>query len=304
VPFRLPGPLPLSLLTRFAPAPTGYLHLGHAANAVWAWGIARAVGGRVLLRVEDHDRSRCRPEYESALLDDLDWLGLEPDVAPTAAYRAGSCEFRQSERGVEYERALAALNDAGLVYACDCSRKSLATEAGDVRDVETPYNGRCRGLAVATGRGLRVRIAPGSESFDDLRMGAQAQDPSSQCGDLLVRDRLGHWTYQFAVTVDDWREGVNLIVRGEDLLSSTGRQLRLARLLGRTAPPGFLHHPLIRNPGGGKLSKANRDTGLRELRAGGVRPDEVLGAAAHATGLLAEPGSLAVARLGDLFATR
>ena len=303
MPFTLSGPLPPAPLTRFAPAPTGYLHLGHAANAVWVWGLARALGGRVLLRIEDHDRSRCRPAYESALLDDLDWLGLEPDVASTAAYRSGSCEVRQSERGEVYAHAMATLQQAGVVYACDCSRRTLAKEAGDVRDVETPYSGRCRdrGLPPVPGRGLRVRLAPGAESFDDLRLGAQMQEPLLQCGDLLIRDRLGQWTYQFAVTVDDWLEGVDLIVRGEDLLSSTGRQLRLARLLGRTVPPSFLHHPLIRNPGGGKLSKANRDTGLGELRAGGTRPQEVLGAAAHATGLLTEPRALHVDELGELF---
>ena len=303
MPFSISGPLPRAPLTRFAPAPTGYLHLGHAANAVWTWGIAGALGGRVLLRIEDHDRSRCRPAYESALLDDLDWLGLKPDLAPTAAYRAGPCEFRQSERGAHYARALDTLRAAGLVYACDCSRKTLAKEAGDLRGMETPYNGKCRerGLPAAPGRGLRVRLSPGSETFDDLRLGTQEQVPSAQCGDLLVQDRLGHWTYQFAVTVDDWLEGVNLIVRGEDLLSSTGRQLQLARLLGRAAPPRFLHHPLIRNPGGGKLSKANRDTGLRELRAGGARPEDVLGAAAHATGLLTEPRALDAGELGALF---
>ena len=303
MPFTLPNSLPHAPLTRFAPAPTGYLHLGHAANAVWVWGIARALGGRVLLRVEDHDRSRCRPAYESALLDDLDWLGLEADLAPTAGYRAGPCDMRQSERGEVYARALATLRQAGLVYACECSRKTLENDAGDIRDVETPYNGRCRerGLTAAPGLGLRVMLAPGPEAFDDIRRGAQEQVPSAQCGDLLIQDRLGHWTDQFAVTVDDWLEGVDLIVRGEDLLNSTGRQLRLARMLGRDSSPRFLHHPLIRNSGGSKLSKANRDTGLRELRASGARPEEVLGAAAHATGLLAEPRALRPDELGGLF---
>jgi glutamyl-tRNA synthetase/glutamyl-Q tRNA(Asp) synthetase len=223
-------------------------------------------------------------------------------IAPTTAYRSPS-EFRQSERGEVYVRALDTLRRADLVYACDCSRKTLAKEAGDIRHIETPYNGRCRerGLPAATGLGLRVRLAPGAESFEDLRLGAQVQRPSAQCGDLLVRDRLGSWTYQFTVTVDDWLEGVDLIVRGEDLLSSTGRQLQLARMLGRESPPRFLHHPLIRNSGGGKLSKANRDTGLRDLRAGGARPEEVLGAAAAATGLLAEPGTISAHDLDNLF---
>jgi glutamyl-tRNA synthetase/glutamyl-Q tRNA(Asp) synthetase len=144
-------------------------------------------------------------------------------------------------------------------------------------------------------------MEPGEEQFVDLRLGVQTQTPVEQCGDLLIRDRLGQWTYQFAVTVDDWEEGVNLVVRGEDLLESTGRQLRLARLLGRPSGPRFLHHPLIMSPSGAKLSKANRDTGVRELRVAGVSPEEVLGAAAAATGLLVEPATIAAEDLGALF---
>ena len=187
-----------------------------------------------------------------------------------------------------YERELLRLAAAGLTYACDCSRRRINEGTEDVPNVETRYDGRCRdrGLVQAVGSGVRVRMEPGTERFVDLRLGAQAQDPSAQCGDLLVRDRLGQWTYQFAVTVDDWLEEVDLVVRGEDLLESTGRQLRLARLLGRTAPIRYLHHPLIHGSTGAKLSKANRDTGIRELRAAGVSPEEVLGAAAAATGLL------------------
>lgn len=110
---------------------------------------------------------------------------------------------------------------------------------------------------------------PGEESFDDWRLGRQAQDPARQCGDLLVRDRRGHWTYQFAATVDDWQQQINLVIRGEDLLPSTGRQIRLARLLGREAPPQFLHHPLIMKSPTQKLSKSDRDTGVGGLRAMG-----------------------------------
>jgi glutamyl-Q tRNA(Asp) synthetase len=303
MPFPLPLGTPRAPLTRFAPAPTGNLHFGHAASAVWVWGVARALGGKVLLRIEDHDRGRCRPEYEQALLEDLEWLGLEPDLGLPAQYRTGPCEYRQSERGAVYERELAGLGGAGLTYACDCSRRRLRESVADVPNVETRYDGRCRdrGLAQGAGRGVRLRMEPGTERFVDLRLGAQAQEPSDQCGDLLVRDRLGQWTYQFAVTVDDWRQGVDLIVRGEDLLASTGRQLRLARLLGRASVPRFLHHPLISSARGAKLSKANRDTGLRDLRAAGVRPGEVLGAAAHATGLLPAPVALRAADLAELF---
>lgn len=272
-------------ITRFAPSPTGFLHLGHAANAAWVWGVARTLDARVLLRIEDHDRTRCRPEYESALLDDLDWLGLVPDIAPTSSFRAGRSEFRQSDCGAHYEAALDQLRAAGLAYVCECSRKDIAAEVSDVFNEEMRYPGTCRerGLEPAPGRGWRVRMEPGVEEFEDLRLGRQGQNPDAQCGDVLVRDRVGNWTYQFAVTVDDLRHGVDLVVRGEDLLESTGRQIRLARLLGRAEPAAFLHHPLIRKSGGEKLSKASGDTGLKELRAMGVRPEEVLDLATRAS---------------------
>ncbi|MEZ4412818.1 MAG: glutamate--tRNA ligase family protein [Gemmatimonadales bacterium] len=305
MPFRLPSTAPRAPLTRFAPAPTGYLHLGHVASAVWVWGVARALGGRVLLRVEDHDRSRSRPEYEEALLDDLEWLGLEPDLGLPAAYRAGQCEYRQSERGALYDRELQRLSTAGLLFACDCSRRRLRESGLDLPNVETPYDRRCRhrGLAIQPGHGVRVLMEHGTERFTDLRLGEQEQEPAEQCGDLLVRDRLGQWTYQFAVTVDDWRQEVDLVVRGADLLASTGRQIRLARLLRRESPPAFLHHPLILAPTGAKLSKANRDTGVRDLRAAGMSAAEVLGAAAHATGLLSASSTLVASDLGGLFLT-
>ena len=156
---------------------------------------------------------------------------------------------------------------------------------------EPRYPGRCeaRGLADGPGRGLRLRLASGLEPFSDALLGPQLQDPQEQCGALLLRDRTGQWTYHFAVTVDDWRHGIDLVVRGADLLTSTGRQLRLARLLGRPRPPAFLHHPLVYRPDGTKLSKANRDAGVRDLRAAGRTPDDVLGFAAHACGLTTRP---------------
>ena len=284
-------------LTRFAPAPTGWLHLGHLVNAVWVWGIARSLGGRVLLRVEDHDRTRCRPEFEAGLIEDLDWLGLEPDAGVDPV-------LRQSERGAAYEAELRGLEARGLAYGCRCSRKAIAAAAGDAPDVETPYPGTCRALClpVAAGLGVRVPMDPGVEAFEDLRLGPQAQEPARQCGDLLVRDRLGHWTYQFCVVVDDRDQGVDLVIRGEDLLDSTGRQLRLARMLGRDVPPRFLHHPLIHRPDGSKLSKANRDTGLRDLRAAGHSPDSLLGEAAALSGLLDRPRPIRAADLPALFA--
>ncbi len=279
--------------TRFAPAPTGYLHLGHAVNAVWTWGFARAFGGNVLLRIEDHDRGRSRTEYEAAILDDLDWLGLAPDGMRTDSFRRGLAHpQRQSDNDERYAAHLAALEAAGLVYPCTCPHA-------------THYPGTCRIRPVprdaTTAR--RVVMAPGQpESFEDLRLGARSQDPDLQCGDMLVRDRSGNWTYQFAVVVDDFEQGVDVVIRGEDILDSTGRQIRLARLLGRPEPPLFLHHPLVRRADGRKLSKSTHDTGLRDLRAAGHRADEILGVAAHFGGLQAESTPLGADALADLLA--
>lgn len=286
-----PADLPDSFITRFAPSPTGYLHLGHAVNAIWVWGIARAWGGRVLLRIEDHDRTRCRPEYERALLDDLDWLGLNPDIAPAETFRGGPSEWRQSDCDAHYERALDALTEAGAAYVCACSRRDIASEVPDVFNDETRYPGTCRALRLEPRKGLgwRAIMAEGEEAFDDLRLGSRRQSPARQCGDVLVRDRLGQWTYQFAVTVDDMRHRVDLVIRGEDLLASAGRQIRLARLLGREVAPRFLHHPLILKPSGEKLSKASGDTGIRELRAAGITAAEVLAKAAAAGPASATP---------------
>ncbi len=316
-------------VSRFAPAPTGFLHLGHVVNAIYVWGVTRAAGGRVLLRIEDHDRGRSRPEFERAILDDLDWLGFVPDSPSTDAFRAGPCPGRQSDRGAVYDEALARLRTAGLVYACDCSRSATRlggserthptsrgearTQVEDVGPVlsdppgEPPelwYPGLCRekGLEERPGRGIRLRLDPSAERFVDLRHGPQVQRPSEQCGDLLARDRDGSWTYQFAVTVDDLAQGVTLVVRGDDLLASTGRQIQLARLLGRSEPPRFLHHPLVMKTPAQKLSKADRDTSVRDLRAAGRSAADIIGQAAHATGLTERVGPLPAGRVSELSA--
>ena len=292
------------LRTRFAPAPTGYLHLGHLVNAIHVWGIARARGGRIVLRIEDHDRGRSRTEYERALLDDLDWLGFAPDELPTDEFRRGRTTLRQSDNGPRYDAALAQLAASGLqLYGCDCSRRTMDREGGDRPDQETRYAGRCRerGRAPGPGVGLRLQIEPGEESFTDLILGPQRQDPAHQCGDLLLRDRLGNWTYQFAVVVDDIAQGITHVIRGEDLLASTGRQVLLARLLGRTTPPLFAHHRLIRHPSGEKLSKANRDTSIRDLRAAGHSAAELIGRAAAMGGLIRTPRMMGLDEIAALF---
>ncbi len=261
------------MITRFAPAPTGFLHLGHVVNAVHVWQAAHDRDGRVLLRIEDHDRQRSRPEYEAAILEDLAWLGFRHDGPVT----------RQSERDALYRKALQPLIDRELVYGCSCTRADLAAPSTSLRasgdpgsELRYPKTCRDRGLPLTDDVGWRLRIEPGTEPFFDEICGPLVQEPAAQCGDLLLRDRLGNWTYQFAVTVDDQLQKITDVIRGIDLLPSTGRQIRLARLLGRTAMPRFAHHGLVMKSATEKLSKSDGDTGVRDLRAAGWSAEAVL----------------------------
>lgn len=298
--------------TRFAPAPTGFLHLGHLVNAMHVWGIARAFGGRVVLRIEDHDRTRCRPEFESALLEDLEWMGFVPDEGDPHSYRTNGGRarggvphpLRQSDNDARYLAALDALDAAGRVYACECTRRDIARLVPRVAGEEARYPGTCRhrGVDRATTPARRVLIDDTTEQFIDLRLGPMQQTPAAQCGDVLARDRHGSWTYQFSVVVDDIAQGIDVVIRGEDLLSSTGRQLQIARLLGRATPPAFLHHILLRHPDGSKLSKSSHDTALRERREAGATPEQLLGEAAALAGLTKTAQPLAMNDVVSLFA--
>jgi len=281
-----------AIISRYAPAPTGYLHLGHVLNAIYVWGATNVLAEkgtpltaerRILLRIEDHDVQRSRKIYEDAILEDLAWLGFTADSPP----------IRQSSRPHAYQRALENLRAKGLVYACSCSRR-------EVRELR--YAGTCRdrGLADAPGMSLRVRLDPTIERFVDLRCGPQEQRPAEQCGDLLVRDREGNWTYQFAAAVDDFDHGVTHVIRGEDLLESTGRQIALARLLGRTEPARFLHHGLLMKSATQKISKSDGDTGVRELRARGWTPENVIGLAAAQAGLIPFPRAIRSAEVSSI----
>lgn len=265
------------LRTRFAPSVTGHLHLGHAVNAVYVWGLAQALEGEVVLRLEDHDRGRFRPEYERSILDDLDWLGL-----------SGS-RSRQSDHDDRYHDAARRLAAAGRTYYCDCARKQCA---GGCRD---------RGLAEAQGRALRFRITREAEQFEDLRLGPQAQDPAGELGDFVLRDVQGQWTYQHCVVADDIAEEITLVIRGVDILESTGRQLQLQRALGHSTPPRYLHHPLVTDASGRKLSKKEFAKSLGDLRREGWTPERVLGEAAFLGGLTEHRTELTAGELRSLF---
>lgn len=281
--------LPRDLRTRFAPAPTGYLHLGHVANALVVWLVARATGAAVVLRIEDHDRQRCRVTYEAALLDDLAALGFGPDEPPIESFRTESpSPYRQSDSGPAYEAALAELDRLGFVYACDCSRGMFAAwAASSGRAWPGPgCPGACarRRLEHRSGLVVRLALGPGDERWTDVVLGAMAA-PATPGGDLPIRDRHGNWTYGFCVVVDDLRHDIDLVIRGEDLLAATPAQIRLGRLLGRETPPQFLHHPLIRRPDGRKLSKADGATSVRELLASGETPGRLRARAGRAIGM-------------------
>ena len=251
-------------------------------------------GSRVLLRIEDHDRERSRATYDAAILEDLEWLGFVPDAGPV----------RQADTAAPYEAALDRLQLQVPVYSCDCTRSTYAAWAAAH---DTPWTGPgcpggCRGRQLAPADDLTVRasLGAGTETWNDRILGPLAADPSAT-GDPPIRDRHGNWTYGFAVVVDDLRQSISLVVRGEDLVDSTPAQIRLGHLLGRAEPPGFAHHPLIRKAGEVKLSKADSATGIRELRVAGWRSVDVIGAAAAAIGLIPMARPLEPGRIRLLF---
>lgn len=273
---------------RFAPSPTGYLHEGHLLSALYVWAASHKWNLQVHLRIEDHDRGRARDEYIRSIYEDLAWFGFRWDS-----------QSIQSERESVYRRALESLESRGLVYPCFCSRKQLEEENPKSETGEIVYRGKClvrREMDAETGmpHNLRVVIPDKVIKWHDLRLGDFAENPKLQCGDFPIRDRDGQWTYQFAVCVDDIDEGITHVVRGEDLRNSTARQIALMELLGRSTPPFYLHHGLITDPTGKKLSKREKAHSLRQDRDSGVTAEELLGRVCFKGGLVPSPAPLSL----------
>ncbi|WP_294961379.1 glutamate--tRNA ligase family protein [uncultured Fibrobacter sp.] len=273
---------------RFAPSPTGYLHEGHLLSALYVWAASHKWNLQVHLRIEDHDRGRARDEYIRSIYEDLAWFGFRWDS-----------QSIQSERESVYRRALESLESRGLVYPCFCSRKQLEEENPKSETGEIVYRGKClvrREMDAETGmpHNLRVVIPDKVIKWHDLRLGDFAENPKLQCGDFPIRDRDGQWTYQFAVCVDDIDEGITHVVRGEDLRNSTARQIALMELLGRSTPPLYLHHGLITDPTGKKLSKREKAHSLRQDRDSGVSAEELLGRVCFKGGLVPSPAPLSL----------
>lgn len=275
---------------RLAPSPSGRMHLGNACSALLAWLSVRSRGGELLLRLEDLDPDRCRPEYCRQVEEDFLWLGLDWDLGGPAG---GESWFQSCRREI-YQMYLNRLEEKHLLYPCFCSRGELhAAQAPHASDGAPLYSGACRNLTpeerLARSRlrrpALRARVPEETVSFADGRLGEYSERLDRDCGDFILRRSDGVAAYQLAVVVDDGLMGVTEVVRGRDLLTSTPRQIWLQRELGFPQPEYF-HTPLLLAPGGRRLSKRDADLDLGALRASGVRPEQIVGALAFRLGLL------------------
>ncbi len=281
---------------RFAPSPTGRMHLGNVFSALLSWLSAKAQDGSWLLRIEDIDPQRSHPAYADLIMDDLAWLGLNWDEGP----------YWQSQRGDIYAHYLSELTRRGLTYPCYCTRADImATQAPHESDGRVVYPGTCRYLPTGSQKGpaaVRLRVpdpGQGVVTFTDGHYGMQRVDLATHCGDFIVRRKDGAWAYQLAVVVDDALMGVSEVVRGRDLLLSSPQQIYLARLLGFT-PPHFIHLPLLCNTAGQRLSKRDRSLDMASLRQH-FTPQQLIGLLAHAAGLLPTPDAVSARDLVPAF---
>jgi len=296
---------------RLAPSPTGEMHLGNASSALLAWLSVRSRGGSMVLRMEDLDRARVRAGYADALLRDLAWMGLDWDEGPDVG--GPHAPYEQSARGERYDAALDQLRTAGRLYPCFCSRADIAAAASAPQEPgdELRYPGTCRRLD-REGAQRRIRAGErhswrfeidgeGPNGFEDLVRGRWRT--ASPPGDFVVWRSDGTTAYQLAVVVDDAAMGITEVVRGDDLLVSTLRQLSLYRALGWPAPR-FAHVPLLVDTAGVRLSKRQRGITLRELREGGLAAETLIGRLARLLRLRPTPDPLPPAALLEEFELR
>jgi glutamyl-tRNA synthetase len=289
---------------RYAPSPTGDLHLGNVRTALLAWLFARAAGGAFVLRIEDLDAPRVRSGSTTQILDDLRWLGLDWDEGGERGGPLGP--YVQSQRDALYDAALSCLRGKGLLYPCYCTRAELSrvASAPHAGETERRYPGTCRSLTVrerqareAEGRRPALRFgAPITPiTFTDMMAGTVVEDVGATAGDIVVRRSDGLFAYQLAVVVDDALMGITQVVRGVDLLPSTARQLALFDALGYARPHIFAHVPLALDRDGTRLSKRTAAEGVGQLRSSSVASSAVLGALAASCGLWppGEPASVA-----------
>ena len=266
---------------RFAPTPSGRMHLGNVFSALMAWASVRSQGGEMVLRMEDLDTQRTSPEFAEILRRDLMWLGLDYDRETPP----------QSRRSDAYDRYFSLLEEKGLLYPCYCTRSQLhSVNAPHLSDGTYVYPGTCRGLTPAQRRAIprapawRVMVPDRLWQVEDLVQGHYELNLAQDCGDMVVRRADGVYVYQLAVTVDDGETGVTEVVRGMDLLSSAPRQMYLQELFG-FPHPRYAHVPMLLAPDGRRLSKRDRDLDLGELQKH-CYPEEIIGSLAFAAGLI------------------
>lgn len=276
---------------RFAPSPTGYIHLGNVWTAFLAWLQVRQQKGTLILRIEDIDEQRSKPEYTQALLEDLAWLGLDWDEGPGKGGPYGP--YIQQERYSLYEKALQELQAKHLLYPCYCSRARLQAIGAPHEGEHRLYDGHCYGMPEEQRRQMdrkpswRVHVPHVSVSFTDGSYGPFSDYLPRVCGDFVVRRADGLYAYQLAVAVDDGSMGITHVLRGRDLLSSTAQQIWLMEVLGYT-PPSYTHVPMLIDASGNRLSKRQQGITVRSLRDRGVQADAILSALALAGGLVSE----------------
>jgi len=243
--------------------------------------VAKELNAEVFLRIEDHDKGRSRQEYINAICEDLEWLGFRFDGGISLSNQS-TTPFLQSNRHQRYLEVYEQLSQRGLIYKCDCSRKAIFERTGK-KHPEIRYDGYCRNRQeeIKVPHGVRIQTKPLDISFEDVWLGDTTQNPADQCGDWLIKDRDGQWTYQFAVVVDDIDQDINLVIRGEDLYHATARQIQFWEILSSDNPPVYGHHPLLKKDSGEKLSKRQFDSSIRQERKEGVSPEALLAAVAQ-----------------------
>lgn len=292
---------------RFAPTPSGFLHLGNVFCSLLAWLMAKQSGGSIVLRIEDLDSGRCPRENADKLAHDLEWLGLTWDEG--AYVDADSEAYFQSNRSDVYAEYFARLESTGALFPCFCSRNELhAASAPHLSDGRILYPGTCRSLGkdeiaaktVKRPPAYRMRVPDEEIIFTDGHYGKQAFNLAYDSGDFIVRRSDGIFAYQLAVTVDDGLMGINQVVRGSDLLSSTPVQLYLYKLLGFT-PPEFFHIPLLTAADGRRLAKRDGDLEIGVLRQHFGSPELIIGWLAYLAGQLERPEAISPQELLPLF---
>lgn len=292
---------------RFAPSPSGRMHLGNVFTALLSWLSARKEGSKWILRIEDLDPQRSRLDYARQIEDDLLWLGLDWDEGGVDGI-GDNGPYMQSRRNEFYEEALKKLQETGLTYPCCCTRADImATQAPHESDGRVVYAGTCRPTRLGgtidkpTGavRAIRLFVPDEEIAFTDRLYGPQSVNLSTHCGDFILRRADGAWAYQLAVVVDDALMGVREVVRGSDLLLSSAQQIYLYRLLG-LEPPAFAHVPLLCNEAGQRLSKRDKSLDMESLRKE-YSPSHLIGLLAYIAGILPEPFPISAQGLLTLF---